>query len=219
MFTGILDKLVDEDGPGAFFVIIGHVIADHVAEVEQQIPRVTRNRTFIVLLQKLAPQIEKLEATREDDIPIGDGHVQIQPLLARVLSVVEGKLVKVFELGRILDFVLHRGTLSLEPVNGVTSHVRHAGHELVASEFALRGRLELPGDDEDDLTLGIQAQILEKLEHAVRRDLFLFLGVFVFVEQRLHLLSVDGRLGVANIFVGVLKEIVCCDVKLPVMLR
>ena len=69
--------------------------------------------------------------------------------------------------------------LWFEPVDGVASDVCHAVDEFVAGEFALRSCFKLPGDDEDDLTLRIQAQILEELEHAVRRDFLILLRILV----------------------------------------
>jgi len=218
MRSGIFDEFVDEHGPGAFLVVVGHVLVDHVAEIEEQIPRVARDGSLIVFFQELAPQIEKLETTGQNYVPIGDGHVQVEPFLTRVLSVVESELIKVFKLGRIFDFVFHCRALQFEPVDGIASDFRHAVDEFLLRKLALSRRLEFPGDDEHDLALRVQTQILEKPHHSFRRHFIIFLGIFVFVEKCLDFLPVDGRFRVSAVAIGVLKEIVCGDIKLPVML-
>lgn len=63
----------------------------------------------MVFLQKLAPEIKQSEAALQDNIPIGQGHVQVQALLARVPSIVEGELVEVFELDCVSKFMFQGG--------------------------------------------------------------------------------------------------------------
>ena len=73
--------------------------------------------------------------------------------------------------------------LGLESVDGVASDFGHAVDELVSGEFALRGRLEFPGNYEDDLTLRVQTQILQKFEHSISRNFLFLLGIFVSVQR------------------------------------
>lgn len=47
---GVLDKVVDEDGPGALLVVVGEVLVDGHGEVEQKVPRVLGDRPVVVLL-------------------------------------------------------------------------------------------------------------------------------------------------------------------------
>lgn len=48
-------------------------------------------------LQELTPKIQKAEPAAEYNIPIGDSHVKVQTFLPRVLSIVKGKVVEIFE--------------------------------------------------------------------------------------------------------------------------
>jgi hypothetical protein len=48
----VLNKVVDEDGPGAVLVVVGHLVVDRLGKVEQKIPGVLRDRTLVVLLKQ-----------------------------------------------------------------------------------------------------------------------------------------------------------------------
>lgn len=43
-------KHVNQHGPGTFAIIVGHVIVDLNGEVQQQVPRISGNGPFVVLL-------------------------------------------------------------------------------------------------------------------------------------------------------------------------
>lgn len=51
---GVLDEIVDEDGPGALLVVVREVLVDHLGEVKQEVPGVARDRPLVVLLRKNA---------------------------------------------------------------------------------------------------------------------------------------------------------------------
>lgn len=104
--------------------------------------------------EELAPQVEKLETAAHHNVPVGDGHLQVQTLLVAVLGVVECVLVEVLELQRVIQLGLEHGQFHLQLLDAVHAKVVDAVDELVARELALRLRLEAPGDDEDEPRLG-----------------------------------------------------------------
>ena len=46
----VFHEIVDEHGPRAVLVVVGHLIVDSHSEIEKQIPRVLRYRPLVVLL-------------------------------------------------------------------------------------------------------------------------------------------------------------------------
>lgn len=93
-----------------FLVVIRHVVCNHVAEVQQEVPRVFGNRALVMLLnaarftvkklecwlfptkrslkdrtfntdqEEAVPQVQELEPTRENQIPVSHGHLQVWKL-------------------------------------------------------------------------------------------------------------------------------------------
>lgn len=45
------DKQVDQHRPRTLAIVVGHVIVDLGGKVQQQIPRISRNRSLVVLLK------------------------------------------------------------------------------------------------------------------------------------------------------------------------
>ena len=63
----VLDKVVDEDGPGPFLVVVAKVVVDGGGEVEEKVPGIFGNASVVVLFQKGAPQGQKLEPVEADE--------------------------------------------------------------------------------------------------------------------------------------------------------
>ena len=51
----------------------------------------------------------RISPAGHDDVPVGESHVEVQPLLCGVLGIVEGELVKLFEFISIQDLLLQTG--------------------------------------------------------------------------------------------------------------
>lgn len=92
-------KHIDQHGPCTVAVIVHHVVVDLDGKVQQQVPRVARDRPLVVLLimrgeirtisesfewsaeethpEELAPEIDELEASPHHNVPVGDGRFQV----------------------------------------------------------------------------------------------------------------------------------------------
>ena len=114
----------------------------------------------------------------------------------------------------------------------------HAVDELLARELALRGGLELPGENQHDATLGVELQVFEKLHHSLRRDLLRFVRICnagvnfqscfnvhefqsrtsVAIEELLDALAVDQTAHFATqVAIGKLEEVVDRQIELPLV--
>ena len=109
------------------FVIVPEVVIDGGGEVQQEVPGVFGNGSFVMFLQKCVPQRQELESNKgttvrltfsslttilpssHDNIPVCESHVQVQTFLSGVLGIVEGELVELFEFHGVHDLLLQTG--------------------------------------------------------------------------------------------------------------
>ena len=64
------------------------------------------------------------EISLEDDLPVGERHLEVEGLLAVLLGVVESELVELAELAAVPDLVLQGRNLGLQFVDRITTAIR-----------------------------------------------------------------------------------------------
>ena len=92
---------------------------------------------FLLLREKLQPQVEKFEAVLQHDVPVRNCHLQIQTFLPLVSCKVEGEQVEFLELRAIAEFRLQLWEAAFQCVQGVAAEVSHSFGELFTCELAL----------------------------------------------------------------------------------
>lgn len=168
---------------------------------------------LVSYLQKLAPKIQELESSLHHDVPIRNGHVQIESLLALVLRIVERVLIEILELAQVHQIVLHGGQLGDQLIQTVDAQLQESIDELGAREFALGFRFESPRNDEHHLRFGTQSEIFEEANDTVQADFVRVVGVTVVDEQLLYLFAVQ----LSAVLVARLEVIVAGQVELPLV--
>ena len=95
-------------------------------------------------------------------------------------------------------------------------HFGHAVNKFFPGEFALRLRLELPGEQEDEAAAGIQLQLLQHPDHAVRVDLVRLARILEPVICGFQFPLVDGGSCLFVVGFGVGEVGVQCLVQFPI---